>query len=341
IPGLRMAEPGEFTRRAFEHGRIDLTAVEGLADLIAAETEWQRRQALRLADGGFTRRAEGWRAALLRARAAVEADLDFSDEEDVPGSVAETAIAEAARLREDIAAVLADEGRGERIREGFQVAIMGPPNAGKSSLLNVLARRDAAIVTAIPGTTRDIVEVRLDLAGAAVVLADTAGLRNSDDIVEKEGIRRARARADAADLVLWLTDDDAPPPWAAGEGPLVVALRTKADLHPDAPTPGIAGGAFPGSISVLTGEGIAALETALAAAAGSAAAGEPPLITRARHRRILEEIVRDLSEVRTDVPAEIRAEALRRAGDGLGRLAGRIDVEDVLGAIFSSFCIGK
>ncbi len=348
LPGLEPAEAGAFTRRAFENGRMDLTAVEGLADLIAAETELQRRQALRLADGALTRRAEDWREALLRARAAVEADLDFADEEDVPGSVADTALEEAARLCREIRAVLDDEGRGERIRDGFQVVLAGAPNAGKSSLLNALARREAAIVTAVPGTTRDVVEVRLDLDGAAVILADTAGIRETVDLVEVEGVRRATARAAAADLVLWLSESgEAPPADLAGEGgPEVVAIRSKADLVAGdgdslRTRSDNVGAAFPAAISVLTGEGLEALERALGQRAGAGTGGEPPLVTRVRHRRALERMLSDLDLVRDDVPMEIRAEALRGASESLGRLTGRIDVEEVLGAIFSSLCIGK
>ena len=227
LPGLVPAEAGAFTRRAFENGRLDMTAVEGLADLIAAETEAQRRQALRLAEGDLARRANGWREALIRARAAIEADLDFADEEDVPGSVADRAFVEAAGVAADMRRLLADGRRGERTRDGFQVAIMGPPNAGKSSLLNWLAGREAAIVTEVPGTTRDVIEVHLDLGGQAVILIDTAGVRETADRVEVEGIRRGLARGRAADLVLWLDEEGRGPPALDGTGP-VVPLRSKA-----------------------------------------------------------------------------------------------------------------
>jgi len=345
-PGTRPAEPGEFTRRAFENGRIDLTSVEGLGDLIAAETEAQRRQALRLADGVLARRAEGWREALLDARALLEAELDFSDEDDVPADAGATVAAASIRIRDDIVAVLATAARGERIRGGFEVALMGPPNAGKSSLLNALAGRPAAIVTDLPGTTRDPVEVRLDLGGAAVTLVDTAGLREGADAIEAEGIRRARDRGRAADLVLWLDETGegrAPDHLDAVE---VVAIRTKADRF----GPGSFGGAidadpmaFPAAISVVTGEGIEALVAALAARAADRGDGEATLVAHARQRHHLEAAVAALAPIGGGgaLAPEVMADLIRQAGDHIGRLTGRIDVEDVLGRIFSTFCIGK
>ena len=210
-PGLRAAEAGEFTRRAFVNGRMDLTEVEGLADLVAAETEAQRRQALRQADGGLRARLEDWRSRLVRARALVEAELDFTEEEDVPGAGGERAWAEVAAVAAEIGTVLDDRHRGERLRDGAEVVVLGAPNAGKSSLVNALARRDVAIVTPEPGTTRDLIEVRLDLDGYPATVVDTAGLRAAVGAVEAEGIRRARERAASADLVLWLEDLTAPP----------------------------------------------------------------------------------------------------------------------------------
>src|SRR5271167_1453584 len=206
IPGCRLAEPGEFTRRAFEAGRLDLTAVEGLGDLIAAETPAQRRQAFRQLKGLIGDRAESWRRALIEALALVEARIDFSDEADMPEDLVDAALHAAEQLRSEIAAALADGGRGERLRDGLVVAIAGPPNAGKSTLLNRLARREAAIVSPYPGTTRDVIEVHFDLGGYPVTLLDTAGIRDSADPVEQEGVRRARAGAAAADLVLWVID---------------------------------------------------------------------------------------------------------------------------------------
>src|SRR5437868_13751551 len=206
LPGLRPAEAGEFTRRAFTNGRLDLTAVEGLADLVFAETEAQRAQAMRQYQGLLGERAESWRQRLIGALALIEARIDFSDEADVPEDLIGPALHAARQLVGEIEQTLADEHRGERLREGLVVAIAGPPNAGKSSLLNRLARREAAIVSPYPGTTRDVIEVHLDLEGYPVTLLDTAGLRESDDPVEQEGVRRAQARAAAADLVLWVED---------------------------------------------------------------------------------------------------------------------------------------
>lgn len=340
IAGLRPADAGEFTRRAFENGRLDLTAVEGLADLVDAETDAQRRQALALAEGGLSVKAEDWRLRIVSARAAVEADLDFADEEDVPGTIADRALSEAAAVLADVDRVLADVGRGLRIRDGFVVALLGPPNAGKSSLLNALARRDVAIVTDVPGTTRDPLEVHLDLGGAPVVLVDTAGLREASDVVEREGVRRALDRARGADLVLWLDEEGRPP---AAETLDVdrppIVIRSKADRFDSDPNRSMADG-FPEAISVSTGEGLDRLIAELSRRA-SAAGGEPSLVTRARQRDCLLQVRRALEEACGPVPPEVRADRLREAGDALGRLVGRIDVEEVLGSIFSSFCIGK
>ncbi len=214
LPGLRPAEAGEFTRRAFEHGRLDLTEVEGLADLIGAETEAQRRQAFRQLTGGLGGQAETWRGRLIETLALVEAGIDFSDEGDVPQDLVAPALLTAAALRDEIAAALAGAERGERLREGLTVAIAGPPNAGKSTLFNYLARREAAIVSPYPGTTRDVLEIHLDLGGYPVTVLDTAGIRAAADPVEREGVARARARAAAADLVLWIVDASEPPPEA-------------------------------------------------------------------------------------------------------------------------------
>ncbi len=206
VEGLRPAEAGEFTRRAFENGKLDLTAVEGLADLVSAETEAQRHQAYRHMRGLLGDRAEAWRQKIIQALALVEAAIDFSDEADVPADVVKPALAAARELKTEIEEVLADGGRGERLRDGLVVAIAGPPNAGKSTLLNRIARREAAIVSPYAGTTRDVIEVHLDLDGLPVTLLDTAGIREAGDPVEMEGVRRARERAAAADLVLWVED---------------------------------------------------------------------------------------------------------------------------------------
>lgn len=328
-PGLRLAEPGEFTRRAHANGKMDLSEAEGLGDLIAAETEAQRRQAMAQAAGALSRRVEGWRARLVRALMLVEAGVDFSDEGDVPDSLLAPARAEAAALAGELTDAIAQGRRGERVREGLTVAIAGPPNAGKSTLLNCLAGREAAIVSAIPGTTRDLVEVHLDIGGQAVTLIDTAGLRETADEIEAEGVRRARARAAAADLVLWLSAEGAPPPSdLAG----AVQVRSKCDL-------GEGGAGLP--ISAATGQGIEALVALISARAESLVGGEPALVTRARQREALEGALAHLHRAEVTQADELLAEDLRLAARALDRVVGRVDVEDVLDALFRSFCIGK
>jgi tRNA modification GTPase len=354
IEGCRMAEPGEFTRRAFLNGRLDLTEVEGLADLIAAETPAQRRQALRQLKGLIGDQAETWRRQIIEALALVEARIDFSDEADVPEDLIGPALNAAQQLRETIAAALADGSRGERLRDGLMVAIAGPPNAGKSTLLNRLARREAAIVSPYPGTTRDVIEVHLDLAGYPVTLLDTAGIRASGDAVEREGIRRAAARAAAADLVLWVIDSQATEFAARLEVENLGKtecwlLRNKVDL---------AGGKLWTSseyqsasyarqlaISAATGAGIDTLVSALGDFARAYfAATESGLVTRARHRQALEQTVSALDHALGQSRSgaeELIAEDLRSAATTLGRLTGRVDVEDILDVIFRDFCIGK
>lgn len=232
LPGFRPAEAGEFTRRAFENGRLDLTAVEGLGDLIHAETQAQRRQAYRQLKGSLASQAERWRGRLVEALALVEVGIDFSDEADVPANLVAPALEIARTLRDEIGRALADDRRGERLRDGLLVAIAGPPNAGKSSLLNRLARRDAAIVSPFAGTTRDVIEVHFELDGYPVTLLDTAGIRDTDDPVEREGVRRARARAEAADLILWVVDAAAgeAPPAALAQAAPFWTIRNKVDL---------------------------------------------------------------------------------------------------------------
>jgi tRNA modification GTPase len=344
IEGLRPAEPGEFTRRAFENGRLDLTAVEGLADLIYAETEAQRRQAYRQLAGTLGRRAENWRKQLIEAQALVEAGIDFSDEGDVPEKLLSPALATARALRTEIAGALADDNRGERLREGLVVAIAGPPNAGKSSLMNRLAKRDVAIVTPHAGTTRDVIEVHLDLGGYPVTLLDTAGIRESQDPVEIEGVRRARERAGTADLVLWVTDAtaDVGDGRQAG-GAEVWQVRNKIDLLGSALVSCESGRAL--AVSALTGAGLPELIAALARHAEATLAGaETSLVTRERHRVALRKVVEALGRALAEGPGgreDIVAEELRLAGRELGRLTGRVDVEDVLDVIFRDFCIGK
>ncbi len=355
IEGCQPAEAGEFTRRAFENGRLDLTAVEGLADLIAAETQAQRRQAFRQLKGLIGDRAEAWRRALIEAQALVEARIDFSDEADVPENLVDAALHAAQQLRSEIAAALADGGRGERLRDGLVVAISGPPNAGKSALLNRLARREAAIVSPYPGTTRDVIEVHFDLGGDPVTLWDTAGIRDSTDPVEQEGVRRARAGAVAADLVLWVSDVS-----AAGSAldetdkssfkSEVWLIKNKIDLAVDKLCISCESGSgisspMTFSISATTGAGTDALVTALAVFAQNYfSATEPALVTRARHRWALEDTVAALDRALAERGSgrdELIAEELRAAATTLGRLTGRVDVEDILDVIFRDFCIGK
>jgi tRNA modification GTPase len=355
IGGCRPAEAGEFTRRAFEAGRLDLTEVEALADLIAAETSEQRRLAFRQLKGLIGDRAEAWRRRLIEALALVEARIDFSDEADVPEDLVVPALFAAQQLRDEIAAVLADGHRGERLRDGLVVAIAGPPNAGKSTLLNRLARREAAIVSPYAGTTRDVIEVHLDLEGYPVTLLDTAGIRESDNPVEQEGMRRAQERAAAADLVLWVTDASAG--GGSASDPLkglakseIWLIENKIDLETE-PEAEPAAKSYKNeynfilSISAKTGFGMEALLAALSAYVKSYfAATESAVVTRARHRHSLEETVAALDRALAGDKSwseELLAEELRSAATTLGRLTGRVDVEDILDVIFSDFCIGK
>jgi tRNA modification GTPase len=384
IEGLRPAEAGEFTRRAFENGKLDLTAVEGLADLVMAETEGQRRQAFRQMTGALGQRTESWRSQLIQALALVEARIDFSDEADVPQDLVMPALQIARALEGEITSVLADGGRGERLREGLVVAIAGPPNAGKSTLLNRFAKREAAIVSPYAGTTRDVIEVHLDLAGLPVTLLDTAGIRATEDPVEREGVIRARARAASADLVLWVIDarDPVPPDWAKSgrPAPATWVIRNKIDIiqedgdrneaishnrrknesmsHTSKPLRNIDNKKLTDKnelkfnnnepvfdISAITGEGWEVLLARLAQYAQAyLAGGEPALVTRERHRRALEDTLTALRRaLARDIAGreDLLAEELRIAGRALGRLTGRVDVEDVLDAIFRDFCIGK
>jgi tRNA modification GTPase len=358
IEGCRPAEPGEFTRRAFLNGRLDLTEVEGLADLIAAETPAQRRQAFRQLKGVIGDQADAWRRKIIETLALVEARIDFSDEPDVSEDLIGPALNAAQQLRSMIATSLADGGRGERLRDGLVVAIAGPPNAGKSTLLNRLARREAAIVSPHAGTTRDVIEVHLDLAGYPVTLLDTAGIRQSDDPVEQEGVRRALARAAAADLVLWVIDPLEGQWLTENTSEKLVKTETwtvlnKADLAVDklwinceSPSTALTETSTKTfAISALTGSGIDALIGPLSAYAEAYfASTESALVTRARHRHALEETVAALDRalaVGASGHEELIAEELRAAGTTLGRLTGRVDVEDILDVIFRDFCIGK
>lgn len=351
IDGTRLAEAGEFARRAFENGKLDLTEVEGLADLVAAETEAQRRQALAQAEGGLRRLYQQWRGELLKAQSLMEASLDFSDEADVADGAVDMAAAVVTPLFASIESHLAERS-GERLRDGFRVVIAGPPNAGKSSILNALAKRDVAIVSEEAGTTRDVIEVHLDVGGVPVILADTAGLRDSGGAIETEGMRRAVLRAETADLVLWVIDagDPVREPPETFAGSAVLRVLNKVDLLRVAGVSGVSGkpGALgvgePGlRLSAKTGEGFDALVAELERRTGGAAMefAQSPL-TRTRHRTELVSARDALKRfVNHDLDPELRAEELRVAARHLGRLTGRIDVEEVLGAIFSEFCIGK
>lgn len=340
--GTRPAEPGEFTRRSLLNGKMDLAQVEGLADLIDAETIWQRRQALRQMDGALGRQAAIWRRALIEAAASIEAEIDFSDEADVPPGTSRCIGESVAPVLAALEAELARGQVGERIREGLSVVIAGPPNAGKSTLLNALAQRDVAIVSPEPGTTRDLLEVHLDLRGCAVSLIDTAGLRESKNSVEKIGVDRALKRARNADLVLWLSEAGAAvAPPAEVSGGAIWSIFTKIDLFSSgsrkAPSDGLC-------LSAETGQNLDVLVGRIASFAESMTGeGYPGLITRERHRKAfaaaaasLERVLRNL-----DGPVEFLAEDLRAALVSLQRITGHIDVEDILGEIFSRFCIGK
>ncbi|MEH3118449.1 MAG: tRNA uridine-5-carboxymethylaminomethyl(34) synthesis GTPase MnmE [Methylorubrum populi] len=339
VPGCRPAEAGAFSRRAFLNGRIDLTEAEGIADLIDAETEAQRVQALRQLDGALGRQVAAWRATGIDLLAGAEAALDFSDEGDVDEAGLDAALAgRAAALHDAIRAALADGRRGERLRDGFCVVLAGAPNAGKSTLLNALSGREAAIVSDVPGTTRDAIEVRCDLGGLPVVLVDTAGLREAQDAVEAEGVRRTRGRLQSADLVLHLVPIGADPDAAiAADGP-VLLVRTKADLAA-ADSDGDA--LF---ISAVTGAGLDALLDAIQAAAATALGRGDALVTRERHRAALTRAADHLARVGaapTGFPPELAAEDLRLAVRALGEVGGHVGVEEMLDRLFSGFCIGK
>jgi tRNA modification GTPase len=348
LPGLRLADPGEFTRRAFENGKLDLTEAEAIADLVNAETAAQRRQALRQLSGELYRLYEDWRGRLLRSSAHLEAAIDFPDE-GPPSGITNEIASGIAGLIDEISAHLADNRRGERLRDGLSVAILGPPNAGKSSLLNALARREAAITAATAGTTRDVIEVHLDLGGYPAIVADTAGLREAGDDIEAEGVRRARARAAEADVKLLVLAATRPEEASASLRALVdsdtLVVANKIDLAPtnDAAAWTDALSERPAlRLSVKTGAGLEALLARLTQElARRFDAGNAPLITRARHRAALEECLAALRRYDAAALPELAAEDLRLAARALGRITGRVDVEDLLDIIFRDFCIGK
>lgn len=345
VPGCRMAEPGEFARRAFANGKLDLTEAEGLADLIDAETEAQRRQALRQAGGALSSTYESWRMMLIEAQALVEASLDFSDEVDVGASVlgearsAVDAVARAMRHHLD------DGHRGEILRAGFHIVLAGPPNVGKSSLMNALARRDVAIVSEEAGTTRDVIEIHLDLSGLPVIVSDTAGIREPSAPIEREGIRRTLDRARDADLILWVIDAHDPtialPPELRDSADRVLQVLNKADL-----VTGATSAIMPDdmiAVSALTGAGLDGLVARLADIASERMApNDEPVITQERYRRHVSDALVALDAfLAGEADDVLRAEDLRLAAHALGRITGRIDVEDVLDQVFQRFCIGK
>lgn len=335
----RMAEAGEFTRRAFANGKMDLTIAEGLADLIAAEKEGQRRLALQVASGSQRQLYTDWRQRLVRARALIEAELDFADESDVPGSVSDQVWIELAALKKEIGQHIESGKRAAMLRDGLHVVIAGAPNAGKSSLLNFLAGREIAIISEEAGTTRDLLEVKLDLGGIPVYVTDTAGLRQTASKVEKIGIEKARERAAEADLVLLLEDMQNPVPVLLDESDAELwSVGTKADIGNDRP------GNWQYRISTRTGENLDALITALQRfAEGRIGQINDVVPTRQRHINLLKSTMLEIeaARARTDLPLELCAENMRRASQYLGRITGDVDVEEILDVIFSQFCIGK
>lgn len=347
MTGYRAAEAGEFARRAFDNGKIDLAEAEGLADLIDAETEAQRRQAVAQAGGMLSGLYDGWRSSILEAQALVEAAIDFADEPDVESDTVARARSIVATLAVAIRRHLDDGHRGEILRQGFKVALTGAPNVGKSSLLNALARREAAIVSPEAGTTRDVIVVSLDIEGLPIVLSDTAGLRETDSAVEQEGIARTVRAVEEAQLVLWVTDVSNPEADLAPElmpfAEKILPVMNKADtlaggIPREVPDDGIA-------ISARTGAGLADLTRRIGAIARERLGdgGEEPVITQARHRAHLEAAARSLADYLDGPPfaIELRAEDLRLAATEIGRITGRIDVEDILDHVFKRFCIGK
>lgn len=338
--GLRPAEAGEFTKRAFENGKLDLVEVEGLGDLISADTEMQRRLAIEQSNGGLSQLYMDWAERLTRARALIEAEIDFADEDDVPGSVSDLVWADVARIFTEIQQQMLATEKAGSVRDGFKVVIAGPPNAGKSSFLNAMAKRDVAIVTEIAGTTRDVLEIDLDMNGFLVRFSDTAGLRETQDVVELEGVRRAHKAISGADLVLWMLaiDSDAERPISEFENAPSLRVVTKGDL----------GGQTHAAdqadivISVKTGDGLDDLRRLILnrveenwASIGALGAG------RLRHLTHLQRASNFVADALSGSELDLRAEDLRLAAESLGRITGRVDVEDLLDVIFSEFCVGK
>ena len=344
IDGCRLAEPGEFSRRAFFNEKLDLAEVEGLADLIVAETEAQRKQALRQLSGALSEKFDNWRKELLTCLAHVEAAIDFPDEDlplELPGNTKHNILG----MSQEIAQYLDDQHKGERLREGFQIVIVGAPNVGKSSLLNYLAERDVAIVSEQAGTTRDVIEVRLDLEGFPVIVADTAGLRTTSDEVEGEGVLRARNRASLADLGVFVFDASSlntHDPIVELIGPDDLVVINKADLVADLKVPGELKKFSPIIVSLKDGTNLGTfIHTLTQQVVGRFSLVGPAPITRLRHREALEEAAAALSRAQRAPEVELMAEDLRHATRELGRITGEVDVEDVLDVIFREFCIGK
>ena len=339
IPTCRPAEPGEFTRRAVENGKLDLTQAEAVIDLIDAETEAQRVQALRQYDGSLAELYDDWRARLVKALAWAEAEIDFSDEE-IPVDLVAQSRRELSDISSEIQRHIDDSRRGEIVRDGVFLTVIGPPNAGKSSLINALAKRDVVIVAETAGTTRDIIEVKLDLGGYAVVVADTAGLREAAEAVENEGVRRALARAEASELTLLLLDGSAVDPYAGLPAGIAerasLTVWNKADLPSAARRQGL-------RLSLKTGDGFERLLAAINAKVAEKLDGprEAPVLTRARHRHALERAQTALDRAIGASEPELFAEDLRLATRWIGRITGRVDVEELLDVVFRDFCIGK
>lgn len=344
LPGIRLAEPGEFTRQAFLNGKMDLTAAEGIADLIDAETEAQRRQALRMVEGELERQYESYRQRLIRSMALVEAYIDFPDE-DIPDTVFDELCDEVRALKSDLQTHLADNRRGERIRDGVYAVIIGPPNVGKSTLMNYLAKREVSIVSQTAGTTRDVIEVHLSLGGYPVIVADTAGLRESEDDIETEGVRRALVRARSADLKLAVFDASQLPHLDATTEDQIddntLIIINKSEIL-SASLPSTIHGRPVFAVSLHKGKGLDALLSEIESCiSGLLFSENTPIITRTRHRRAMERCVTHLEAFLQGGPIELIGEELRLGVHAMSTITGRVEVDDILGEIFSSFCIGK
>lgn len=336
-PGARIAQPGEFIRRAFDHGKMALTSIEGIADLIDAKTDLQRRQALAQAAGGLADKASAWRENLLDALALITAEIDFADEGEAPTHVLAEVREIIQKLLEEFREILTDARRGELIRNGFRVVLCGSPNVGKSTLMNALARRDVAIVTEHAGTTRDVIEIELDLGGLPIILSDTAGLRDTADEVEAIGVERSRKAMAAADLVIWIREADAPGAEIDVSGERSIVVASKMDKSASLPQWAELG------VSARDGVGLEALVNRIREVGAAAVAGESVLVTNARQRACVEAAARHAERLMADHPPalELAADELLRCADALQELMGRIGTEDVLGAVFSRFCMGK